>query len=56
MYDTASSTVALNVYEGLVAFKRESISEFVPALATDWTVNDAGDVWTFNIPGRRQVP
>ncbi len=49
MYDTASSTVALNVYEGLVAFKRESISEFVPALATDWTVNDAGDVWTFNI-------
>ena len=49
MYDTASSTVALNLYEGLVAFKRESISEFVPALATDWSVNDAGDVWTFNI-------
>ena len=49
MYDTASSTVALNIYEGLVAFKRESISEFVPALATDWVVNDAGDVWTFNI-------
>jgi peptide/nickel transport system substrate-binding protein len=49
MYDTASSTVALNLYEGLVAFKRESISEFVPALATDWSMNDAGDVWTFNI-------
>ena len=49
MYDTASSTVALNLYEGLMFFNREKIDEFVPALATDWSSNDAGDVWTFNI-------
>jgi len=49
MYDTASSSLSGNIYEGLVWFNRERTDEFIPALATDWTTNDAGDVWTFNI-------
>ena len=49
MYDTASSTIAANIYEGLVWFKRERTDEYVPALATDWTINETGDQWVFNI-------
>ncbi len=48
-YDTASAAVQGNFYEGLIWFDRERTDAFVPALATDWEVNDAGDVWTFNI-------
>jgi len=48
-YDTASAAVQGNFYEGLIWFDRERTDVFVPALATDWEVNDAGDVWTFNI-------
>jgi peptide/nickel transport system substrate-binding protein len=49
IYDTAGSTTILNIYEGLVFFNREKIDEFIPALATEWSSNDAGDVWTFKI-------
>lgn len=49
MYDTASSSISGNIYEGLVWFNRERTDEFIPALATEWDVNEAGDVWTFNI-------
>jgi peptide/nickel transport system substrate-binding protein len=49
MYDTASSSIAFNIYEGLVFFDRERTDSFVPALATEWEVNEAGDVWTFQI-------
>jgi len=49
MYDTASSSISGNIYEGLVWFDRERTDNFIPALATDWDVNDAGDEWTFNI-------
>ena len=49
MYDTASSSLSGNIYEGLVWFNRERTDEFIPALATDWDLNEAGDVWTFNI-------
>jgi peptide/nickel transport system substrate-binding protein len=48
-YDTASAGILGNIYEGMVWFNRERTDEFVPALATDWAVNEAGDVWTFNI-------
>lgn len=48
-YDTASSTAMLNVYEGLVFFNRDKTSEFIPALATDWTMSEDGKTWTFNI-------
>jgi peptide/nickel transport system substrate-binding protein len=49
MYDTASGSIAANIYEGLIWYNRERTDDFVPALGTDWTLNDAGDVWVFNI-------
>jgi peptide/nickel transport system substrate-binding protein len=48
-YETAGSAVENNIYEALVWFDRERTDAFVPALATDWEVNDTGDVWTFNV-------
>ena len=48
-YETRGSGVETNIYEGLVWFNKERTDEFVPMLATDWEVNEAGDVWTFNI-------
>jgi peptide/nickel transport system substrate-binding protein len=48
-YDTASSGILNNIYEGMVWFNKDRTDEFVPMLATDWEVNEAGDVWTFNI-------
>lgn len=48
-YETAGSAVESNIYEGLVWFDREKYNEFVPALATDWTVSDDGLTWVFNI-------
>jgi peptide/nickel transport system substrate-binding protein len=49
MYDTASSSLSANIYEGLVWFNRERTDDFIPALATEWAPNEAGDVWTFQI-------
>jgi peptide/nickel transport system substrate-binding protein len=49
LYDTASSGVAQNIYEGLVFFKRERTDEFAPALATEWSVSEDEKVWTFTI-------
>jgi peptide/nickel transport system substrate-binding protein len=48
-YETAGSAIETNIYEGMVWFNREKTDDFVGVLATDWEVNDAGDVWTFNI-------
>jgi ABC-type transport system substrate-binding protein len=48
-YDTASGEIIQNVYETLVFYDGESTSEFVPQLATEWTVSDDGTVWTFTI-------
>jgi peptide/nickel transport system substrate-binding protein len=49
MYDTASSSISGNIYEGLVWFNRERTDSYIPALATEWTTNEAGDQWVFNI-------
>ncbi len=48
-YETAGSAIENNVYENLVWFNREKTDEFVGILATDWSVNETGDVWTFNV-------
>lgn len=48
-YETAGSSVESNIYEGLVFFNRERTDEYIPALATDWTVSEDGKTWTFNI-------
>jgi peptide/nickel transport system substrate-binding protein len=51
-YETAGSATEANIYEGLVWYDREKYDEFIPALATDWTVSDDGLTWVFNIrPG-----
>jgi peptide/nickel transport system substrate-binding protein len=49
MYDTASSSLSANIYEGLVWFDRERTDNYIPALATDWVINEIGDQWVFQI-------
>jgi peptide/nickel transport system substrate-binding protein len=48
-YETAGSAVQNNIYEALVWFDRERTDSFVPSLATEWEVNETGDVWTFQV-------
>ncbi len=48
-YETSGSAQQNNVYEGMVWFDKDSTDSFVGILATDWSVNETGDVWTFNI-------
>lgn len=48
-YETAGSSIELNIYEGLVFFKREKVDEYIPALATDWTMSEDGLEYVFNI-------
>jgi peptide/nickel transport system substrate-binding protein len=48
-YETAGSAVQNNIYEALVWFNRERTDSFVPSLATEWEVNETGDVWTFQL-------
>ncbi len=48
-YETAGGAVQDNIYEGMIWFKKDKTDEFVPMLATDWEVNETGDVWTFQI-------
>lgn len=48
-YETAGSAVEANIYEGLVWFNRDRTDDYIPALATDWTVNEDGTEWVFNI-------
>jgi peptide/nickel transport system substrate-binding protein len=48
-YDTASSGQILNIYETLIKFDGSSTSEFVPCLATEWTISDDGKTYRFKI-------
>jgi peptide/nickel transport system substrate-binding protein len=48
-YETRGSAIENNIYEGLVWFNKDRTDEFVPMLATEWEINDTGDVWTFKI-------
>jgi peptide/nickel transport system substrate-binding protein len=48
-YETAGAATELNIYEGLVWFNRERTDDYIPALATDWEINEDGTVWVFNI-------
>lgn len=48
-YDTASGVALENVYETLYAYDEESITEFVPALATDYEVSDDGLTYTYTL-------
>lgn len=48
-YDTASGEVIFNVYEPLISFKGESLTEYEPRLATDWEISDDGTTYRFKI-------
>ena len=48
-YETAGGEIVSNVYETLVWYNREKASEFIPQLATEWTVSDDGTTYTFTI-------
>jgi len=48
-YETAGSAIENNIYEGLVWFDKDNTQDFVGVLATDWSVNETGDQWVFNV-------
>ncbi|MCK6540053.1 MAG: ABC transporter substrate-binding protein, partial [Anaerolineales bacterium] len=48
-YETAGGEIVSNIYETLVWYNRQKADEFLPQLATDWTVSDDGTVYTFTI-------
>jgi len=48
-YETRGSAIENNIYESLVWFNKDRTDDFVGVLATDWEVNETGDVWTFNV-------
>lgn len=48
-YDTASGEVIFNVYEPLISFKGESLTEYDDRLATDWEISDDGTTYRFKI-------
>ena len=48
-YDTASGAIIENVYETLYGYVGGSATEYQGALATDWSVNEAGDQFTYTL-------
>src|SRR5690606_39724847 len=48
-YDTGSGSVIENIYETLYSYNGEAIDEFVPSLATDYTVSEDGLTYTFTL-------
>ncbi|HEX74481.1 MAG TPA: ABC transporter substrate-binding protein [Dehalococcoidia bacterium] len=48
-YDTASGEIVNAIYEPLVWCDGESTSDFVPVLATEWTVSEDGKTYRFKI-------
>jgi peptide/nickel transport system substrate-binding protein len=48
-YDTASAGQIDNIYETLVEFDSDSTSEFIPSLATEWTISEDGKTYRFKI-------
>src|SRR5690606_16176903 len=48
-YDTGSGGIIENVYETLFLYDGEAIDQFVPGLATGYSVSDDGLTWTFDL-------
>jgi peptide/nickel transport system substrate-binding protein len=48
-YDTYSAGQIQNIYETLIKFDGDSTSEFIPALATEWTISEDGKTYRFKI-------
>jgi peptide/nickel transport system substrate-binding protein len=53
-YDVAGGGVMVQMYEPLLTYKREKTDEFLPLLATQWTVSPDERTYTFTLrPGVR---
>ena len=48
-YDIPSAGQLINIYETLIKFDSDSTSEFIPCLATEWTISDDGKTYRFKI-------
>jgi peptide/nickel transport system substrate-binding protein len=48
-YETAGGEITDNIYDTLITYNGAHADQFVPMLATDWTVSSDGTVYTFNI-------
>jgi peptide/nickel transport system substrate-binding protein len=48
-YETAGAEIIRNIYDPLLFYKAGDPSQFIPMLATDWTISDDGLTYTFNI-------
>jgi len=48
-YDTASGYILENIYETLYTYKKDSLTEFEPALAVSYSVSDDGKTYTFQL-------
>jgi len=48
-YESDGDAIILNVYDQLVTYAGPKATEFVPSLATDWTVSEDGKTYTFTI-------
>jgi peptide/nickel transport system substrate-binding protein len=48
-YDTYSDGQIQNIYETLIRFDGNSTTQFVPALATEWTISEDGRTYRFRI-------
>jgi len=48
-YDVSSFIPQQNIYDTLIGYRGEDISTYVPVLATSWSSNPQGDIWTFTL-------
>jgi len=48
-YETTGQSMLNAMYDNLVMFKGSSTDEFVPMLATEWTISDDGLTYTFTV-------
>jgi len=48
-YDDVSSSIIYNVYDRLVTYKGSDSKTVYPSLATDWSVDSSGKIWTFHL-------
>lgn len=48
-YDSASYAITSNLYETLIAYKGNSLTQFEPLLATKWAISNGGKTFTFDL-------
>ncbi len=48
-YDTASNYIIENIYETLYGYKKNSVTEYEPRLATSYEIKDGGKTYVFHL-------